>query len=133
MPPLPPLKASLRVQCGDDIAMGPGKADLLDAIDRVGSIAAAGRALGMSYRRTWLLVDMMNRTWAEPLVAATPGGGSHRGARLTPCGRQVLAAYRALERSMMDALAATPAFEELRSLVLAQARPGQEQDAAAPE
>ena len=57
----PPLKIKVQIYSGDEIAMGPGKADLLDAIAREGSISAAGRALGMSYRRTWLLVDVMNR------------------------------------------------------------------------
>ena len=82
--------------------MGPGKADLLEAIDREGSISAAGRALGMSYRRTWLLVDSMNRCWLDKLVDTTPGGGRDKGARITDCGKQVLAAYRALERSLLD-------------------------------
>ncbi len=83
--------------------MGPGKADLLDAIQASGSISGAGRKLGMSYRRTWLLVDAMNRCWSEPLVEATPGGGEHRGARVTPVGLEVLAAYRALEAAVADA------------------------------
>ena len=55
------LKIKLQLYCGDEIAMGPGKADLLEAIERAGSISAASRAMGMSYRRTWLLVDAMNR------------------------------------------------------------------------
>lgn len=91
------LKLKLQLVCGDGYAMGPGKADLLDAIDREGSISAAGRALGMSYRRTWLLVDEMNRSFRDRLVEASAGGGQNRGARLTGEGRSVLAAYRALE------------------------------------
>lgn len=77
--------------------MGPGKADLLEAIDQTGSISAAGRALGMSYRRAWLLVDSMNRCFRDRLVDTTAGGGQARGARLTPTGCDVLARYRALE------------------------------------
>ena len=73
--------------------MGPGKADLLEAIASEGSISAAGRALGMSYRRAWLLVDAMNRCWREPLVATTPGGAVKGGARLTDFGKDVLALY----------------------------------------
>ncbi len=69
-PPNNLLKLKAQVLCGEELAMGPGKADLLDAIDREGSISAAGRAMGMSYRRTWMLVDTMNRCWAEPLVVA---------------------------------------------------------------
>ena len=77
--------------------MGPGKADLLEAIDREGSISAAGRALGMSYRRTWLLVDTMNRCWSEPLVETSPGGAARGGARITPFGLDVVKRYRALQ------------------------------------
>ena len=97
MPLVGPLKLKAQLLCGDELAMGPGKADLLEAIQAEGSISGAGRKLGMSYRRTWLLVDAMNRCWSEPLVEATPGGGEHRGARVTPAGLEVLAAYRALE------------------------------------
>jgi len=92
-----PLKLKAQLLCGDEAAMGPGKAELLEMIDRTGSISGAGRAMGMSYRKTWLLVDSMNRCWRDKLVEATAGGGAERGARLTPSGRQVLAAYRALE------------------------------------
>ena len=83
--------------------MGPGKANLLDAIDRERSISAAGRALGMSYRRTWLLVDEMNRCFQEKVVETLSGGGRERGARLTECGRNALAAYRELEAEMARA------------------------------
>ena len=90
------LKLKLQLYCGDEIAMGPGKADLLEAIAREGSISAAARALGMSYRRGWLLVDTMNRCFREPLVEAHPGGGKAAGARVTSAGDAALAAYRAL-------------------------------------
>lgn len=90
------LKLKLQLYCGDEIAMGPGKADLLEAIAEEGSISGAGRALGMSYRRAWLLVDTMNRCFREPLVVAQPGGGRGAGARLTPAGQAALAAYRNL-------------------------------------
>ena len=69
------LKLKAQLLCGVEGAMGPGKADLLEAIDRTGSISAAGRALGMSYRRCWLLVDAMNRCWHEKLVETAAGGG----------------------------------------------------------
>lgn len=116
VPRLGPLKLKAQIFCGDEPAMGPGKADLLDAIDSEGSISAAGRALGMSYRRTWLLVDSMNRCWAERLVETTPGGGQGSGARVTPFGKQVLAAYRALERSILAA-ADTHDFATLGALL----------------
>lgn len=97
MPPPPILKIKVQLYCGDEIAMGPGKADLLDAILREGSISAAGRALGMSYRRTWLLVDAMNRCWSGPLVETNPGNARGGGARVTALGETILAHYRALQ------------------------------------
>lgn len=91
-----PLKLKLQILCGDAIAMGPGKADLLDAIATEGSISGAGRRLGMSYRRAWQLVDLMNRCWSQPLVETSPGSARGGGARLTAEGEDVLATYRAL-------------------------------------
>jgi molybdate transport system regulatory protein len=118
-----PLKLKAQLLCGDELAMGPGKADLLDAIHAEGSISGAGRKLGMSYRRTWLLVDAMNRCWSEPLVEATPGGGEHRGARVTPAGQEVLAAYRALEAAVAEA--AEGPLQALRAGLLAEPRAAQ--------
>lgn len=86
------LKLKLQLYCGEEIAMGPGKAALLQAIGRTGSISAAGRELGMSYRRAWLLVDTMNRCFAAPLVEAHSGSG----ARVTAAGEEALADYLAL-------------------------------------
>ncbi len=94
------LKIKLQLYCGDEIAMGPGKADLLEAIDREGSISAAGRAMGMSYRRTWLLVDAMNRCWDLPLVETAMGGKQGGGARVTELGHSILRHYRALQRDV---------------------------------
>lgn len=106
-----PLKLKAQILCGEAIAIGPGKADLLEAIDREGSISAAGRALGMSYRRSWLLVDEMNRCWRDRLVATGRGGGG--GATLTDAGRAVLAAYRALEVAIDAVVGQTDAFATL--------------------
>jgi molybdate transport system regulatory protein len=94
------LKLKAQIMLGDEIAMGPGKADLLEAIERTGSISAAGRVLGMSYRRTWLLVDTMNRCWKYPLVETATGGSHGGGARLSALGKQVLTHYRSVEQSM---------------------------------
>lgn len=94
-----PFKFKIQILCGDEVAMGPGKADLLEAIAVYHSISAAGRALGMSYRRTWLLVDAMNRCWQAPLVATTPGN-QKAGAQLTPLGETVLAQYRNLQNEL---------------------------------
>lgn len=101
------LKVKAQIYCAEEPAIGPGKADLLEAIDRDGSISAAGRALGMSYRRTWLLVDMMNRCWKERAVEAIAGGGRRKGARLTPFGRAILTNYRALEQRLEQAARCT--------------------------
>jgi molybdate transport system regulatory protein len=90
------LDLKIRLHCGADIAIGPGKADLLEAIQTCGSISAAARSLGMSYRRAWLLVETMNRCFQEPLVATLAGGRHGGGARLTASGEQVLRAYREL-------------------------------------
>ena len=114
------VKLKIQLYCGDEIAMGPGKADLLDAIRRCGSISGAGRDLGMSYRRAWLLVDTMNRCWREPLVATSPGGG----ARVTASGESVLAQYRALQ-AQVDAAADCPDFAALRLAILRQPRQSQ--------
>ena len=92
-----PLKLKLQLMCGDEIAMGPGKADLLDAIIAHGSISAAAKAMGMSYRRAWLLVDAMNRCWTGPLVETVAGGSKERGARAAPLGQDVLQQYRAMQ------------------------------------
>lgn len=115
------LKIKLQLRCGGSYAMGPGKADLLEAIRQEGSISAAGRALGMSYRRTWLLVDEMNRCFAEKLVETLSGGGRERGARVTEQGLAVLAAYRALQQEA-SAITGTPAYSELTKLLLAEPR-----------
>lgn len=91
----------LRISKGDDIAIGPGKIDLLEAIARTGSITAAAKALGMSYRRAWLLVDELNKLFAKPLVATWAGGKSRGGASLTKLGEQLIQNYdTVVERAM---------------------------------
>ena len=93
----PKIQFRLRIVLGDDIAVGPGKVDLLEAIGATGSITAAAKALGMSYRRAWLLVDTMNRCFATPVVMAGAGGASGGGARLTATGAEVVRRYRRME------------------------------------
>jgi molybdate transport system regulatory protein len=94
----------LRLRLVFETAMlGPGKADLLESIGELGSIAAAGRRMGMSYKRAWMLVETMNAAFREPLVARTRGGPRGGGAELTPTGAAVLASYRRLERQTASA------------------------------
>lgn len=106
---------------------GPGKADLLALIAETGSISAAGRRLGMSYKRAWGLVETMNAMFAEPLVASSRGGATHGGATLTENGARVLALYRGLEAKTragaeseigeLEALL-SPAIDPKRDMVL---------------
>jgi len=91
------LGVRLRVVLQRDIAIGPGKADLLEGIAATGSISAAARRLGMSYKRAWVLVDTMNRCFRTALVEAAKGGESGGGARLTALGQEVLRRYRSME------------------------------------
>lgn len=91
------LGLRLRVVLERDIAIGPGKADLLESIAATGSISAAARRMGMSYKRAWLLVDTMNGCFRRPLVEAAKGGQTGGGARLTALGEDVLRRYRAME------------------------------------
>jgi molybdate transport system regulatory protein len=105
----------LRVVLEPDIAIGPGKADLLESIRETGSIAAAGRRLGMSYKRAWLLVETMNACFKAPLVEASRGGLARGGATLTPDGERVLDCYRRMEALTGEAIANEMA--ELRSLL----------------
>ncbi len=117
-----PLKLKIMLFCGEVTAMGPGKAELLEAIDREGSISGAGRAMGMSYRRAWILVDTMNRCWTEPVVQTAVGGGAKGGARLTAFGMRLLGAYRELEARLMDAAGDGP-FHDFEQELLAAPRP----------
>jgi molybdate transport system regulatory protein len=87
----------LRILMGAAVALGPGKADLLDAVDRAGSITAAARTMGMSYRRAWILIEAMNRDFKEPLVQTSAGGSGGGGAQVTSAGNEALRRYRAME------------------------------------
>lgn len=88
---------SIRIDLHSGERIGPGKIRLLELIGTTGSISAAGRAMGMSYRRAWLLVDSLNRALGAPVVTTRQGGASGGGARVTELGRELIARYRALE------------------------------------
>ena len=98
-------RLTLRVDLDEDRAVGPGKIRLLEAIRDTGSITKAGIALGMSYRRAWLLVDDMNNCFREPVVAAHAGGRRGGGAALSPFGRSLIDQYRAIEAEAHSATA----------------------------
>jgi molybdate transport system regulatory protein len=101
-----PATLRIRIIFGENAMFGPGKADLLEGIGKFGSIAAAGRAMGMSYKHAWQLVEEMNAAFREPLVSPTRGGARGGGAQLTDAGRAVLANYRKLEEIAAEAGAA---------------------------
>lgn len=105
----------LRVLCGAEIALGPGKARLLHGIAELGSLSAAARALDMSYMRAWRLVHTMNACFREPLVELSRGGREQGGAALTATGTKVLALYREMERRSRGAIAAP--WAELEALL----------------
>ena len=87
----------VRVIAGEQIALGPGKVNLLEEIDRSGSISKAARELGLSYRRAWTLVDTMNKSFKSYLVKGYAGGKKGGGAYLTPLGKKMAETYRTME------------------------------------
>lgn len=97
-----PIRLRLRLYFGDQLMLGPGKADLLAGIEKTGSIAAAGRQMSMSYKRAWMLVEEMNGAFQGPLVSSNRGGSGGGGAALTPMGLEVLAQYRSLMAKVAD-------------------------------
>ena len=94
---MPAKNIKVRIYQADKPAMGPGKAELLEAIALSGSISAAARSMGMSYKRAWDLVDTMNKSFKQPLVITATGGTKGGGAEVTEFGRDVLRRYRQIE------------------------------------
>lgn len=90
------LRPRLRILCGEDIALGPGKVDLLALIAETGSIREAAERMHMSYMRAWSLIRTMNRCFKEPVVVAVRGGKEGGGARLTETGRKAFKLYEAM-------------------------------------
>jgi molybdate transport system regulatory protein len=108
----------LRVDLGPDCSIGPGKIALLEQIERSGSLSKAARVLKMSYRRAWLLLEDLNRTLGQPVTTASIGGAGGGGARITPFGRHLAAAFREIE-----SVAASTATEKLEWLLQAGVAP----------
>lgn len=107
---VPPMKGTdggfaveprLRVRVRDEIALGPGKIELLARIQQTGSITEAARQMGMSYMRAWKLIQTMNGCFKEPLVLAVRGGQRRGGAQLTKVGARALQLYQKMERDTL--------------------------------
>ena len=110
------VRPRLRISSGNEIALGPGKIELLEALRKAGSITAAARQLGMSYMRAWTLIRTMNRCFKKPLVVAVRGGSrGGGGAELTDTGLQVLTLYRQMNARCVAAM--DPDWERLRRLL----------------
>lgn len=112
-PHAPQIK--LRISFGDLAMIGPGKVLLLEQIHATGSISAAGRAMGMSYKRAWSLVDAMNAAFRSPLVDSARGGAGGGGAQVTQAGLAVIAAYRHVQSAAQSA--GDDALQQLRSML----------------
>jgi len=98
-------RLSIRIDLANGDRIGPGKIALLEAIRTTGSISAAARRIGMSYRRAWLLVEEINTALKEPAIAAATGGRRGGGATVTPAGEEIITLYRAIEQSAHESAA----------------------------
>jgi molybdate transport system regulatory protein len=119
-------RLTLRIDFDVDRAIGPGKIQLLELIDKYGSISEAGRQMGMAYRRAWILVDKLNHCFRGPVVAAQAGGKDGGGAALTEFGHAVVQHYRAVESAAVRAGAA-----HIKALSMALAEPTAADETAA--
>ena len=95
----------IHISLGDGHSIGPGKAQLLEAVGEFGSISAAARSMGMAYRHAWELIDDMNQCFRSPVVETTSGGRAGGGATLTPFGDEVVRRFRAMEKAACEAMA----------------------------
>jgi molybdate transport system regulatory protein len=109
------IRLRLRVLSGGNIALGPGKIELLEQIQQTGSITEAARHLDMSYMRAWTLIRMMNRCFKEPLVVSLRGGSAGGGAQLTETGRKALAIYQQMDADSRKAI--EPRWQQLQRLL----------------
>jgi molybdate transport system regulatory protein len=109
------LKPRLRVVCGKAIALGPGKAELLDLLIQTGSLNEAARRLDMSYMRAWTLVKTMNECFRQPVAVAERGGRNGGGMKVTVTGRRVLALYQKMESTALSST--KPFWKSLQKLV----------------
>jgi molybdate transport system regulatory protein len=106
IPKTPELKTRLRITCGREIALGPGKIELLALLVETESLSEAARRMNMSYMRAWLLVKAMEKCFRDPVVMATRGGKSGGGMKVTESGRRVLALYQEMDAAALESIAA---------------------------
>ena len=99
------LAPRLRILFGEATALGPGKVELIEAIERAGSISGAAKHMGMSYRRAWNLVDAINHDFKEPIILTNVGGRGGGGATISPIGHEILSRYRKIEDQAMVSVA----------------------------
>ncbi len=109
------LRPRIRIMRGPEIALGPGKMDLLESLKKTGSLNKASKHLKMSYMRAWLLIKTMNRCFKKPLVRMTRGGKKGGKAELTEYGRQTLALYKQMEMASVKAM--RPSWSKLAKLL----------------
>jgi molybdate transport system regulatory protein len=113
----PEIKPRLRVNCGRDIALGPGKIELLALLVETGSLNEAARRMEMSYMRAWTLVETMEKCFREPVVVRERGGTSGGGMKVTDTGRRALALYQEMEAAALKAI--EPPWQRLQALLRA--------------
>jgi len=109
------LRPRFRVLCGKNVALGPGKIDLLVTLAEVGSLNEAARRLGMSYMRAWTLMKTMNQCFRQPVIQAKRGGKRGGGVIVTPTGRRALSLYQEIESAALTS--ARPAWRRLQKLL----------------
>lgn len=114
--PAPSIRPRFRIVCGSDVALGPGKVELLELIRHTGSIREAAQRMGMSYMRAWMLIRTMNRCFKRPLVTAVRGGSHGGGAQLTETGQAALTLYQRMESESLEATQASR--EQITRLLL---------------
>ena len=111
------VRPRLRVMRGKEVALGPGRVELLELIGETGSLRAAAVRMGVSYMRAWNLIRYSNKCFAHPLVEANRGGKTGGGATLTEAGRQVVGMYREMEKESQKAM--SPAWRKLKKFLKA--------------
>src|SRR5215472_5533420 len=109
------VRPRLRVMRGKEVALGPGRVELLELIGKTGSLRAASVRMGVSYMRAWNLIKYSNKCFARPLVEANRGGKTGGGATLTQVGREVVEMYREMEKESQTAI--SPAWRKLKKFL----------------